>query len=368
MIMKGVSVRPTSMLLFMVVIAPLINGRDAFLFHPSSFSSSTTCMGMSVSTGRYAFTGSLGSLSRTRRTIISNIFLPNDCTVTKKRVKMELSMMLLGRKNDNKDDDRNKINTFHFVHSGTHSSNAVQRSRMILYSKGIEENDNINDNDNGNVSNSSSINERAVKQEQQETNKPMSRLAMAAADWLDDDDDGYDELSNYWNKFEEAKNNKSEKASLPKEVKSSSSSLSPPYGNINPTTTTEELLDRYYKGRGIDKSMESKYKDKIKDAIQKANNAPNASEAIKILQSVRPYMQPNTKFGGEALIELAQAYDANNEEDSACEIYTILLRSPHLDIRLQVKQMIENPKQFRKEYGKANKNRMWFSSFDSWWS
>lgn len=114
--------------------------------------------------------------------------------------------------------------------------------------------------------------------------------------------------------------------------------------------------------------MESKYKDKIKDAIQKANNASNASEAVKILQSMRPYMQASTKFGGEALIELARAYNANDEEDDACEIYTILLRNPHLDIRRQVKQMIENPKRFRKEYGKSDKNGMWFSSFDSWWS
>ena len=204
-------------------------------------------------------------------------------------------MMLTNNINDRKSDGRDISSTYDGMQGGENSIRAPKRRQsVILYSKRIDESDNDNGNQNtyDNATNSSSIDETIVKEEKQETKKPMSRLAMAAADWLEEDNDDYDELSNYWNKFEEAKNSKNENASQSKEVTSSSSSTSSPYESVN-TTTTEELLDRYYKRRGID-NVESKYKDKIKDAIQKANNASNASEAVKILQSMRPYMQAST--------------------------------------------------------------------------
>lgn len=239
------------------------------------------------------------------------------------------------------------------------------------------ENNNNNNNDNNSNANDNTPTENSLasntNNETQEK-KPMSRLAMAAADWLEEEED---ELSNYWNKFEEAKSNSNTNVSGSSGSSGSDSGSSSTISSTNNESsnqqkqqqqlTTQERLDKYYKGRGIDKKFETKYANEIKKAIQKANQASNASEAIQILIKVRPYMQPNTKLGGEALIELSQAYRANGEDDEVGVIYELLKSNPHLDVRRRMRQIIENPSRYRKEYGK-NKN-LWNSfEWGSWWS
>ena len=216
--MRGSGVRAISMLFSLALIVQLFDGQNACLFIPSSYYSTTSYICTSVSNGACtpdcAFAISLDGVDRTRgRTTMPNTYLP-DRAITKKRTKVERSMMLTNNINDRKSDGRDISSTYDGMQGGENSIRAPKRRQsVILYSKRIDESDNDNGNQNtyDNATNSSSIDETIVKEEKQETKKPMSRLAMAAADWLEEDNDDYDELSNYWNKFEEAKNNKNEK-------------------------------------------------------------------------------------------------------------------------------------------------------------
>ncbi|KAL7434429.1 hypothetical protein ACHAXM_004064 [Skeletonema potamos] len=160
--------------------------------------------------------------------------------------------------------------------------------------------------------------------------KPSSPLAMAAADWLEEEDD---ELAMYWDRYDVA-------------MKSSTSSSSkqqqqpiPPPEEPN-TTSTEERLDRYYESRNIDRGMERKHATQIKQAIEKSTKSSSAAEAIQLLTPIRQYLQYNTKMGGNAYFELAQALDANDQGDEATDIYEKLARSPHGEVRRKSRELL----------------------------
>mmetsp|Transcript_10823 Transcript_10823/g.15263 ORF Transcript_10823/g.15263 Transcript_10823/m.15263 type:complete len:252 (-) Transcript_10823:56-811(-) len=192
------------------------------------------------------------------------------------------------------------------------------------------------------------------KDESETKEKPMSPLAMAAADWLEEEED---ELATYWDRFEDAKRgdrNKSE---------STSSESLDQVSSTSSTVSTEELLDRYYEGQGIDKRMEQKFKSTIEEAIESATKASSASQAVRILEDVSQYFQYNTKTGGNAWLELAQAYDANEESEKAREIYTKLLSNPQINIRRRAKELLlSNSSNSRRQYGKNN----FWNFFDDW--
>ena len=166
---------------------------------------------------------------------------------------------------------------------------------------------------------------------------------MAAADWLEEEEE--DELTMYWDRFDAAK--AASKTNVGEQAKDRAVQVSA--GQSTPTSTkggndanlsTEELLERYHESRGINKEEERKYGAQIEEATRSAKRASSASEAIRILDAVRPHLQYNTKLGGRAYLELAQALDANGEEDAATDIYRELATSPHGDIRRQAREML----------------------------
>ena len=153
--------------------------------------------------------------------------------------------------------------------------------------------------------------------------KKLSPLAMAAADWLEEEED---EWGQYWNKYETSKQNKDTKKSGATSLDSTNA-----FGTIDVSDsignrTTEELLDDYYETMGIDKKSERYHQKEIESALQYAksqkkggtNTIPsNIKTIIQKLEQVRPYLQPNTQLGGQALMELATAYyyDSNLDDD-----------------------------------------------------
>jgi hypothetical protein len=126
------------------------------------------------------------------------------------------------------------------------------------------------------------------------TRKAQSPLAMAAQEWLEDDDE--DELFAYWDRFDE------KKSDAKMESKSNVFEMSDAPA-VDRSLSTDELLDQYYKGRGIDKRVENKHRNEIQKALNAAKMAKSAREAVRFLEEVRPWLQTNTKLGGDALLE-----------------------------------------------------------------
>lgn len=165
--------------------------------------------------------------------------------------------------------------------------------------------------------------------------KALSPLAMAAADWLDDEED---EISKYWEKFDDAKRGDRAKNDVSRTASEAEEAPGAKSG-----ATTEELLDNYYESRGINKAAEREHQGEIEGAVQEARAAESAEEAVRILEKVRPYLQQNTKLGGETLLELAECYEAKGESERADEIYGSLQSNPHTDIKRRVRQIVLNP-------------------------
>jgi tetratricopeptide (TPR) repeat protein len=189
--------------------------------------------------------------------------------------------------------------------------------------------------------------------------KSMSPLAMAAADWLEEEED---ELSLYWEKFDDAKrngiDNKSRVATATTEL------LMVDEKNVSPVAiTTEELLDRYYESRGISRKTEQKHEQEIKDAVKAARKASSAEEAIRRLEGVKSYLQCNTQLGGNALLELAECYEANEEPEKAMDIYEKVRTNPQSQIRRRVKAIFTNPtSRPKRQFTKG----LWNLTWDKW--
>jgi len=159
--------------------------------------------------------------------------------------------------------------------------------------------------------------------------KPLSPLAMAAADWLEEEED---ELALYWDRYDVAKksSSKEQPQSTPPQ----------PLLDTDSNTTTEERLDRYYESRNIDRGVERQHATQIKHAIETSKKASSADEAIQLLTPIRQYLQYNTKLGGNAYFELAQALDANDQVGEATDIYEKLASSPHVEIRRKSRELL----------------------------
>jgi hypothetical protein len=186
----------------------------------------------------------------------------------------------------------------------------------------------------------------------EEKEKTLSPLAMAAADWLEDEED---ELATYWDRFDATKN--SGKLSVDNKVQTKQTKEESP--SRTTTDTTEQLLDRYFQRRGIDKAEETKYATQIRKATDAAVKASSAEEAIIVLEPIRQYLQFNTKIGGNAYFEIAQALDANGEDDKASYIYTRLAASPHADIRKKSREILSTSPREKRIYKKNVWNFFW---------
>jgi tetratricopeptide (TPR) repeat protein len=186
--------------------------------------------------------------------------------------------------------------------------------------------------------------------------KSMSPLAMAAADWLEDEED---ELSLYWEKFDDAKRDGIDNKSR----LNTATELLVDEKNVSPVATTEELLERYYESRGISRETEQKHKQEIKAAVKAARKASSAKEAIRLLEGVKSYLQCNTQLGGDALLELAECYEANDEPEKSLEIYEKVRTNPQSQIRRRVKAIFSNPSSRpKRQFTKG----LWNLNWDTW--
>jgi hypothetical protein len=61
---------------------------------------------------------------------------------------------------------------------------------------------------------------------------------------------------------------------------------------------------------------------------------------MKILDPIQQYLQFDTKTGGHAYLEIANAYDVVGKEDDATKIYERLAESPHPDIRKKSRELL----------------------------
>ena len=183
-------------------------------------------------------------------------------------------------------------------------------------------------------SNNSIANDERCDSDVKKTTKSLSPLAMAAADWLEEEED---ELAMYWDRYDVAKSDNSNN-----DIKEQPQQSTPqPFDTES--ISTEERLDRYYESRNIDRGVERKHSTQIKQAIENSKKASSASEAIQYLTPIRQYLQYNTKLGGNAYFELAQALDASDQDDSireATDIYEKLSSSPHAEIRRKARELL----------------------------
>ena len=170
--------------------------------------------------------------------------------------------------------------------------------------------------------------------------KPLSPLAMAAADWLEEEED---ELAMYWDRYDVAKKSSTSGSSTaqPRSIPPSEPSGSLDDTINTATSTTEELLDRYYESRNIDRGLERSHATQIKQAIEKSTKASSAAEAIQLLTPIRQYLQYITKLGGNTYFELAQVLDANDQVAEASRgIFEQLACSPHGEVRRKSRELL----------------------------
>ena len=181
--------------------------------------------------------------------------------------------------------------------------------------------------------------------------KAQSPLAMAAQDWLDEEED---ELSSYWNRFDE------NKSDAKKAAKSKVFEI-PDVPVVDRSLSTDQLLDQYYEGRGIDKRIENKHRDEIQQALNAAKKAKSAKEAVRILEGVRPWLQTNTKLGGDALLELGEAHEADGNIIEAKTIFDSLQSNQQNSIKKKARYLFSESSRAPKKYGDDiwNMFKMW---------
>jgi len=184
-----------------------------------------------------------------------------------------------------------------------------------------------------------------------EKEKNLSPLAMAAAEWLEDEED---ELTMYWDRFDFARGCDKSRTDDNNTVQNKQEVNTQSSSSINFRETTEQRLDRYYEKCGIDKGEERKYAPLIHKAVESAKKAPSAEEALKLLEPIRQYLQFNTKIGGNAYFEIAQALDAIGDQESATVVYQQLADSPHADVRKKSRELLASSTHRPKRVYKKN--------------
>ena len=190
--------------------------------------------------------------------------------------------------------------------------------------------------------------------------KPKSRLALLAEDWLEEEED---ELTSYWERFDENKNGNISADSKSSSFASLYSSPNFVDDSSSEVLTTEERLERYYDSRGINKKKEEQFKSDIEYAINTARKAATAEIAIAELEKVQPYLQVNSKLGGTALYELAVAlWQRDGRPDE--ELIEKLMGNTHIKRELQ--QLMKRGK----PPSRQNQNSMWQDILNpnSWWN
>ena len=181
-------------------------------------------------------------------------------------------------------------------------------------------------------------------------NKPQSRLARLAEDWLEEEQD---ELQLYWERFD-AKTKQEESPATIIDDYDDDSSL-----------TTEQRLERYYDRRGINKRCEQGHAKEIKEALDKAQKAATPEQAIAFLEQVQPWLQINSKLGGTALLELAIALWQRDEtpDEALCQE---LLGNPH--VRRQVQQLLKNDAPPKRRSESSLWQGLLFDNQNIWWN
>lgn len=200
------------------------------------------------------------------------------------------------------------------------------------------------------------------EKEDEESNKPKSRLALLADDWLEEEED---ELQMYWERFEANK----EESGKQTEVVAPKNDDSATEGGVSNNLTTEQRLERYFDRRGIHKASQRKYASQIEQAIATARSAPTPEQSIAALAEVQPYLQVRTRLGGMALYELALAlWQRDGEPDEAFHLVRELLEknaNPHVQQKVQQLARRETPPK-----RSPSTNTFWQGFLDSnqWWN
>ncbi|CAB9517483.1 expressed unknown protein [Seminavis robusta] len=193
--------------------------------------------------------------------------------------------------------------------------------------------------------------------ESPEPQKPKSRLAQLAEDWLEEEQD--DELQLYWERFE---SNKANPSSLV--CKQPSADSDSDNNDEEQLLTTEQRLERYFGRKGIHKSNERKYAPLMEKVIAKAQAATTPEEAMLALEPVQPYLQPRTRLGGTALYELLVAIwqrDGILNEDLLQE----LRQNPHIKRKVQQLIKMESPPSRNPSFWQGFLDS---TSNNSWWN
>lgn len=220
--------------------------------------------------------------------------------------------------------------------------------------------------------------------------KPSSRLAMLASDWLEEEED---ELASYWDRFDEARTSGTKASTT---TASSTTATTGSSEDDEKVLTTEQRLDRYHASRGVDRRAEEANRPAIEAALAKARGdgddaSSTASEAVRALEDVLPYLQPKTRLGGTALLELAWALIERSEEEerdgregggewedrrrSAEEesrtICRTLLDNPSADVRRGAAEVLRNGgKSSARMRRRGGRDSTWRGFLDpsSWWN
>ena len=170
------------------------------------------------------------------------------------------------------------------------------------------------------------------------TDKPKSRLAMLAEDWMAEEEE--DELADYWSRFEDNKTSGQQIIDSEKDIDEDLGADA----EEKLLLTTEERLDRYFDSRGINKQKEKEHTVEIQKAITKATNILDSGrppqQAILTLQEVKPYLQVNTRLGGTALVQLANALWQNDQQQESMLLCQELRSNRH--VRQQVVKFMQD--------------------------
>mmetsp|Transcript_40089 Transcript_40089/g.84172 ORF Transcript_40089/g.84172 Transcript_40089/m.84172 type:complete len:293 (+) Transcript_40089:35-913(+) len=197
--------------------------------------------------------------------------------------------------------------------------------------------------------------------------KPKSRLAMLAEDWMAEEEEEEDDLAKYWQQFEDNKINNQRPQAEPETIEMET--------NNNNLLTTEERLEQYFDRRGINKRKEKEHSAEIQQAITTAKSILASGRppqrAIQTLQEVRPYLQSNTRLGGTALFQLVLALYSNDDQEEALLLCRELRQNRHVRGQV-VKFMEEGPSSSLLECENAKSSSFWKGTiFDrdlsSWW-
>ena len=211
--------------------------------------------------------------------------------------------------------------------------------------------------------------------------KNKSRLAQLAEDWLEEEAE--DELMSYWDRFD---TNRVSSAGETKTFMIQKNATATEAEEL--ALTTEERLERYFDRRGINKALEAQYASDIEAAIRQAQRAGTPGEAMNALREVQPWLQANTRLGGQALYELAvalwqeevlkskvntTAIEIREEgilpQGDAASILETLMNNPHM--KDQVLQLMKQKRPPIRTTKKSNIFGSWgdaFSNPQNWWT